>query len=82
MLSGAEYDFRQGCTGGKGHIAWGSCRIGPEWVQAGYAPYSLGGYRIGPGGRIAGYAPYRGGLGQTGQTKANQKTYERPEIEG
>lgn len=28
MLSGAEYDFRQGCTGGKGHIAWGSCRIG------------------------------------------------------
>ena len=28
------------------------------------------------------YAPYRGGSGQTGQTKANQKTYERPEIEG
>ena len=55
MLSGPEYDFRQGYTGGKGHIAWGSCRIGSEWVQAGYASYSLGGYRIGPGGRIAGH---------------------------
>ncbi|WP_143252415.1 hypothetical protein [Bifidobacterium pseudolongum] len=22
MLSGPEYDFRQGCTDGKGHTAW------------------------------------------------------------
>ena len=62
MLSGPEYDFRQGCTGGKAiwlgwmpHWPWWA----HSWVRA---------------------VPR--GIGQTGQTKANQKTYERPEIEG
>ena len=27
MLSGAEYDFRQGCTGGKGHMAWAATAL-------------------------------------------------------
>lgn len=47
MLSGAEYDFRQGCTGGKGHIAWiavalalNGCKLGTRhiaWVAAALA---------------------------------------------
>ena len=47
MLSGAEYDFRQGCTCGKGHIAWiavalalNGCKLGTRhiaWVAAALA---------------------------------------------
>lgn len=42
MLSGPEYDFRQGRTGGKGHTAWVAAALALDGRIVGYAPYRGG----------------------------------------